>query len=101
MGDAGPGPHGVISVDTSVIVRYLVGTPQAQARRAAALVDDDGIEIGISLIALAECAHVLRTKYDIGQRDIIDSLIDLIQRQNVRILGLRSDILVEMLVLAR
>jgi predicted nucleic acid-binding protein len=91
----------VISVDTSVIVRYLVGTPEAQARRAATLVDDDGIEIGISLIALAECAHVLRTQYGIGQRDIIDSLIDLVQRQNVHILGLRTDVLVEMLVRAR
>ena len=91
----------MIGVDTSVIVRYLVGTPNAQARRAAALIDDDETEIGVSLTALAETAHVLRTQYDVGQRDIIDSLIDLIQRENVRVLGLRTDILVEMLVRAR
>jgi predicted nucleic-acid-binding protein len=68
----------VIGIDTSVIVRYLVGWPRAQARRAAALIDDDGTEIGISLVALAECAHVLRTQYGIEQRDILDSLIELI-----------------------
>ena len=51
---------------------------------------DDEQEIGVSLVALAECAHVLRTQYDVGQRDIIDSLIGLIQRENIRVLGQRS-----------
>ena len=91
----------MIGVDTSVIVRYLVGSPATQARRAAALIDDEDTEIGISLVALAECAHVLRTQYGVEQRDIIDSLIGLIQRENVRVLGLRTDILVELLVRAR
>ena len=91
----------MIGVDTSVIVRYLVGSPVAQARRAAALIDDDGTEIGISLVALAECAHVLRTQYGVEQRDIIDGLIGLVQRENVRVLGLRTDLLVETLVRAR
>jgi predicted nucleic acid-binding protein len=91
----------VIGVDTSVVVRYLVGTPAAQARRAAALIDDDSQEIGVSVVALAECAHVLRTQYAIDSADIIESLIGFVQRQNVRVLGLRTDPLVEMLVRAR
>lgn len=91
----------MIGVDTSVVVRYLVGTPPGQARRAAALIDDDATEIGVSAEALAECAHVLRTQYDVAQADIIDSLIAFIQRSNVRVLGLRTDILVTMLVHAR
>ena len=91
----------MIGVDTSVVVRYLVGTPLSQARRAAALIDDGATEIGISTVVLAECAHVLRTQYDIEQRAIIDALIDLIQRENVRLLGGRSDLVVEMLVRAR
>ncbi len=91
----------MIGVDTSVIVRYLVGSPAAQARRAAALIDDGGVEIGISLVALAESAHVLRTQYGVEQRDIIDGLIGLVQRENVRVLGLRTDLLVELLVRAR
>lgn len=90
----------MIGADTSVIVRYLVGSPEAQARRAAQLIDSEAV-IGVSLVALAECAHVLRTQYEVGQRDIIDSLIGLVQRENVRVLGLRTDVLVEMLVRAR
>jgi len=90
----------VIGVDTSVLVRYLVGTPAAPARRAAALVDGEE-EIGVSPVAIAECAHVLRTQYGVARDDILDSLIGLVQRENVRVLGLRTDVLVGVLVRAR
>lgn len=91
----------MIALDTSVIVRYLVGEPVAQARRAAALVDDTDEDLAISIVALAECAHVLRSQYGIEQRDIIDALIGLVQRENVHVLGMRTDTLVEMLIRAR
>lgn len=58
--DLGSSPS-VIGADTSVLVRYLVGTPPAQARRAARLVDGED-QIGVSVVAMAECAHVLRTQ---------------------------------------
>ncbi len=90
----------MISADTSVLVRYLVGTPVAQAGAAARLVDSDR-EIGISPVALAECAHVLRTQYEVGREDIIESLIGLVQRENVRVLGVRTQAVVEALVRAR
>ena len=91
----------MIGVDTSVVVRYLVGTPVTQARQAARLIDDVATEIGIPLVALAECAHVLRTQYDVAQIEILDALIGLVQRENVRVLGVRSDVLVEDLVRAK
>ncbi len=91
----------MIGLDTSVVVRYLVGTPEAQARRAAALIDDVETPFGVSLVALAECAHILRSQYSIEHRDIVDGLIGFIQRENIQVLGLRTDILVEQLVLAR
>ena len=100
MADAGPGSPGVIGLDTSVIVRYLVGTPDAQAKRAAALIDGDG-QCAISLVALAEAAHVLRTQYEVGQRDIIDALTGLIQREDIRLLGIRTEHVVTALVRAR
>ncbi len=90
----------MIGVDTSVLVRYLVGSPPAQARRAAALIDSDE-ELGVSPVALAECAHVLRTQYGVEQRDTLDSLLGLVQRANVRVLGMRTDVLVGVLVRAR
>jgi predicted nucleic acid-binding protein len=91
----------VIAADTSVLIRYLTGSPPDEARSAARLVDDPGHVIGVTPVALAECAHVLRTQYEVSQRDIVDGLIALIQRENVRVLGLRSDTLIEMLVRAR
>ena len=90
----------MIGLDTSVIVRYLVGTPTAQAKRASALIDRDE-EVAVSLVALAETAHVLRTQYDIDQRDIIDALIGLIQRHNVSVLGIRTAHVVDALARAR
>lgn len=72
----------MISVDTSVVVRYLVGTPKDQAARAASLIDSDQ-EIGISLIVVAETAHVLRSNYDVAREDIAAGLIDLITKANV------------------
>jgi predicted nucleic acid-binding protein len=90
----------VIGVDTSVLVRYLVGTPAAQARRAAALIDGEE-EIGVAPVALAECAHVLRTQYAVEGEAILESLIALVQRENVRVLGLRTDVLLGILVRTR
>ena len=91
----------MIGLDTSVVVRYLVGTPTTQAKRAARLIDGDALDCGVSVVALAECAHVLRTQYEVAQRDIIDALIGFIQRANVRVIDLRTDLLVEALVRAR
>lgn len=90
----------MIGADTSVLVRYLVGTPTGEARRAAHLIDGPG-EIGVSVVALAECAHVLRTQYAIARGDVIDSLIGLVQRENVRLTDARADLVVTMLVRAR
>lgn len=90
----------MIGLDTSVIVRYLVGTPEAQARRAAALIDG-AEECGISLVALAEAAHVLRTQYEIAQGDIIAALTALIQRENIHLLGIRTEHVTRALLRAR
>ena len=91
----------MIGIDTSVLVRYLVGTPAAQAKRAARLIDDDTIDCGVSVVALAECAHVLRSQYEVAQSDIIEALIGFVQRANVGVIDLRTDLLVEALVRAR
>lgn len=90
----------MIAVDTSVVVRYLVGTPKTQARRATALIDGS-TGIGIPVVALIETAHVLRTQYGISRGDIIDVLISLLTRENVSVLGLPNAATLEALVRAR
>ena len=90
----------MIGVDTSVIVRYLVGTPPDQARRAASLIDGDQ-ELGISIVALVETAHVLRTQYGVPRGDLVDTLIDLVTRENLVTLELSKPDVLEALVAAR
>ena len=91
----------MIGLDTSVVVRYLVGTPVAQALRATRLIDDDAEECGVSSVALAECAHVLRAQYDVDQRDIIEALIGFVQRANVRVIDMPVDMFIETMIRAR
>ena len=90
----------MICVDTSVVARYLTGRPAAQARRAAAVIDG-AAEVAISLVSVVETAHVLRTQYGVDREAIVETLLDLIRRENVQVLGLPHDDVVEALVLAR
>jgi predicted nucleic acid-binding protein len=90
----------MIGVDTSVIVRYLVGSPPDQAERAAALVD--GTEaLGVSIVALVETAHVLRTLYGVPRAEVVTTLIDLVTRENVTTLELSKADVLDALVRAR
>lgn len=90
----------MISVDTSVVVRYLVGTPKDQVERAARLIDSDA-EIGISLVVIAETAHVLRSFYRMSRAEIVDVLIDLMTKANVAPLEISKSDVIDALVRAR
>jgi hypothetical protein len=48
LGDAGPESARMIGADTSVLVRYLIGSPREQARRAARTMDSNEV-VGITL----------------------------------------------------
>lgn len=90
----------MIAIDTSVLIRYLIGSPKAQAVRARRLIDgDEGI--GLPLVALVEAAHVLRTQYALGSEVIIGLLIELLQRRNIDLLGMRTEAAIALLVRAR
>jgi len=90
----------LIGVDTSVIVRYLVGTPAGQAKRAAALIDESD-ELGVSVIALVETAHVLRTQYGVARAEVVDAILDLVNRENLTTLEISKPDVLEALVTAR
>lgn len=90
----------MISADTSVIVRYLVGTPPAQAKKAAGLMDG-AMDVALSLVALVETAHVLRTQYGVARADVVEALIELLARENVTLVGLGKADALAALVRAR
>lgn len=90
----------MIAVDTSVVVRYLVGSPKSEAVRARQVIEGDE-RIGLPLVALVESAHVLRTQYGLASDAVIGLLIELLQRRNIQLLGMRTEAAVELLVRAR
>ena len=90
----------MISVDTSVLVRYLVGSPPDQAARTTRLLDESE-RLGVSLLALVESAHVLRTQYGVNRTEVVNALIGLVRRQNVEILGMDTDDATDALLRAR
>lgn len=51
-----------ILIDTSIVVRYLIGDPPEAAARAASIVDGSETAI-VPDIVLVETAHVLRSVY--------------------------------------
>ncbi len=90
----------MIGVDTSVVVRYLVGEPPDQAKRAAVIIDGDA-DVGISILVIVEAAHVLRSNYELARSDILDALIDLVSRTNLIPLELSKADVMDALVRAR
>lgn len=90
----------MIGVDTSVVLRYLVGSPPDQASRAKHLIEAE-TDIGISLIVLLETGHVLRTQYGVSRADILDALVGLLTRSNVSTIGAATQDVIAALVRAR
>lgn len=89
----------MISLDTSVVVRYLIGAPEDQAGRATRLIEGEA-SIGVSLVVIAEAAHVLRSFYRVARADIVSGLLELITRENVAPLEVAKSDAIDALVRA-
>ena len=94
MGDSYPRewalhwPHVLSSfLDTSLTVRYLVGSPPETAEWAVQVVDGEE-RLLITDVVLAETAHVLSSVYRVRRQTIVDHLVGLVQKQNISTFGL-------------
>jgi predicted nucleic acid-binding protein len=90
----------VIALDTSVVVRYLVGVPVEQSLRARAFIDGHE-RLGVSTLVLLETGYALRTKYGVSRQDTLEALLELVTSENVEILGLPKNLTVQALARAR
>lgn len=95
---SGRGPADFL--DTSCIVRYLTGDPPDMADRAAEILDVDE-PLTLSELALVETAYVLESFYEIPRDRLVDALIALVQRQNIRLLTLEKPIALQALAKCR
>ena len=77
-------------LDTTVIVRYVVGDPPEQAERARALVES-GRPLRVTSVALVESAFTLRHHYGVARTEIVDGLIRLVRRRNILMHDLRRE----------
>jgi predicted nucleic acid-binding protein len=75
-------PGSAAFLDTSYVVRYFVDDPHDMAEQAARVIESDDPLI-LSESVLLEAAYVLASQYDVPRNEIVDSLMELVQRRNV------------------
>ena len=87
-------------VDTSVLVRYLIGEPAEMAEEAVRIIDS-GHPLQISGVAITETAHVLTSFYGTSREATVDVLIELVQKDNISVYGLDKALIVQALLYCR
>ena len=87
-------------LDTSVAIRYLVGDDPTLAERAQRIIVGETL-LWLSDGTLADIAHVLTRVYSIPRAAVVDELILLIRRPNVRMQSLDLSLTVQALQYCR
>lgn len=83
-----------------MICRYLVNDHVEHSPRAARLIDSDRL-LRISILTLAEVAHVLRSFYRRTPDQIADGLIQLLERENIATHEIDTDLAIEAIDMTR
>jgi predicted nucleic-acid-binding protein len=87
-------------LDASVLVRYLADDPPAMAERAQRLIESD-TELNVTETALIETSYVLLRTYGLARAEIVDLLIDLLQRRNIAVHQMDKRMVITALLLCR
>lgn len=87
-------------LDTSMIVRYLTGDPADLAEVAAEVIDAEEA-LSVSEVVLVETAYVLTSVYKVSREVVVDHLILLLQKQNIRPFALDKNIVLQALLLCK
>lgn len=87
-------------LDTSFIVRYLTNDPPEMAEAAARVIDGAEV-VAVSSVGIVESAFVLSTVYGVVRERVVDALVELLQRENLRTIGPDKPLMVQALLLCR
>jgi predicted nucleic-acid-binding protein len=87
-------------LDTSLLVRYLTGIPEDQARIAKETIEA-GEQLLVSEVAIAEAAHVLQVFYRLDRSAVASSLQALLERENIQPVAAEKDLLIRGLELTK
>jgi predicted nucleic acid-binding protein len=94
------GDEAAAVLDTSFIVRYLTNDPPEMAAMAAQVIDGEQA-LAIPTVVLAEVWYVLRDRYRIPRETVLDALVELLGRTNLRVVNLPRDLVLAALELCR
>ena len=87
-------------LDTSVVIRYLTGDSPELADRAASIIEsEDGLWITDGV--LAEVAYVLMSVHQVSRVLVVDSLVALVQKQNISTYALDKGLVLQALQMCR
>ena len=89
-------PHSAAFLDTNVIVRYLMNDPPEMADRAGDVIESDA-DLRLSVLVLAETGFVLTKTYGISRTDAVNALISFVNRSNIEVHEIPSEIAVKAL----
>ncbi len=87
-------------LDTSLIVRYLIGHPPETAADAAEIIDQTN-DLQVSDVVLIETAYVLRSRYQVPREEIVDLLAALVRKENISTFALDKALVMQALLLCR
>ena len=87
-------------LDTNMVVRYLLGEPAEQAQAAATIIEQSA-QLWISPVILAESYFVLLSVYQRTRAEIMDALIQLINRKNIVVSSIDKALAIEALHMCR
>lgn len=87
-------------LDTSVVIRYLMQDDPMFSERSRRIVDGSR-ELLLTGATIAETAYVLVSVYKLQCEPLVDSLIALIQRQNIRLYALDKPTVIQSLLFCR
>jgi predicted nucleic-acid-binding protein len=90
----------VDAVDTNVLVRYLLQDDPEMGPAAARLMDG-GLRLGVSLVVLTETVFVLSSNYGVPREEVVDSLVELLRKRNIEVLGAEKALVANALMLCR
>lgn len=87
-------------VDSNVLLRYFTEDIPSLARLAEEIIESDD-ELVVSAIVLSEVSYVLHKEYGRSRDEILEVLMEFLQRENVRVIDARKELVVASLSRAR
>lgn len=87
-------------LDANTILRYLIRDTPGQSERASALIEAD-TPLRISVVVLAEVGFVLTKFYRVNRALAVDTMMELLNRENIEVHEIANDLAVEALLLCR